>query len=320
MGIFAYSLFWQIYAKPVGRGLDPAAFSLSRITAIKNSPTHCVRLPFVTVKPLPTHRRGFFPTPRGLSRGLTKRPLDCWNRPGRKTAGPYGLRCPHRPAPLGRAAASATAAPAPAPCFRRRRRSPSQLFSSSDGAQTAAAFRIIATKKSPTFSVRLCNGNTSTPVPSQFLSLSPGTLPRSKKGPLDPFCPPVRRTAGPYGLRCPHRPAPLGRDATSATAAPASAPCFRRRRRSPSQLFSSSERANQKQSPHGGIRRRQPPARSAFLHIPRGLSHALKRVHWTLFARRYAGRRARAVLVLRWCTDCRNIPGYCNKKTALHSV
>ena len=48
----------------------------------------------------------------------------------------------------------------------------------------------------------------------------------------------VRRRAL-YGLRCPHRAAPLGRGLPSATAAPASAPCFRRRRRSPLQLFES---------------------------------------------------------------------------------
>ncbi len=52
----------------------------------------------------------------------------------------------------------------------------------------------------------------------------------------------ARRDAGRralYGLRCPHQAAPLGRGLPSATAAPASAPCFRRRRRSPLQLFDS---------------------------------------------------------------------------------
>ena len=55
----------------------------------------------------------------------------------------------------------------------------------------------------------------------------------------------VRRRAL-YGLRCPHRAAPLGRGLPSATAAPASAPCFRRRRRSPLQLFESSLAASRK--------------------------------------------------------------------------
>ena len=52
------------------------------------------------------------------------------NHTGTQTGRPYGLRCPHRTAPHGRNLSSATAAPAPAPCFRRRRRSPAQLFSS----------------------------------------------------------------------------------------------------------------------------------------------------------------------------------------------
>ena len=44
----------------------------------------------------------------------------------------------------------------------------------------------------------------------------------------------VRRDVPPaYDLRLPHRPAPLGRGLSSATAAPALALCFRRRRRSP---------------------------------------------------------------------------------------
>ena len=82
--------------------------------------------------------------------------------------------------PLGRDATSATAAPAPAPCFRRRRWSPSQLFSSSDGAQTVAASRVVAIKKEP---YTLCkavfrNGNTSTPgtlcFPSHPRGLSRG--------------------------------------------------------------------------------------------------------------------------------------------------
>ena len=47
-------------------------------------------------------------------------------------------------------------------------------------------------------------------------------------------------------MRCPHRAAPLGRGLPSATAAPASAPCFRRRRRSPLQLFESSLAASRK--------------------------------------------------------------------------
>ena len=46
----------------------------------------------------------------------------------------------------------------------------------------------------------------------------------------------VRRDVPPaYNLRLPHRPAPLGRGLSSATAAPALALCFRRRRRSPPQ-------------------------------------------------------------------------------------
>ena len=46
----------------------------------------------------------------------------------------------------------------------------------------------------------------------------------------------VRRDVPPaYDLRLPHRPAPLGRGLFSATAAPALALCFRRRRRSPPQ-------------------------------------------------------------------------------------
>ena len=78
--------------------------------------------------------------------------------------------------PLGQDATSATAAPAPAPCFRRRRRPPSQLFSSSDGAQTVAAFRVIAIKKQP---YTLCkavfrNDNTSTPSTLCFPSHSRG--------------------------------------------------------------------------------------------------------------------------------------------------
>ena len=93
------------------------------------------------------------------------------------------MRFPHRRAPLERAAASATAAPAPAPCFRRRRRPPSQLFESSDGAQTVAAFRVIAIKKQP---YTLCkavfrSGNTSTPGTFCSLSHSPGTLPRANQ-------------------------------------------------------------------------------------------------------------------------------------------
>ena len=100
-GIFAGSLLWRIYAKPVERDLDPAAFSLSRITAIKNSPTLCVRLSFVTVKPLPPHRRGFFPTPRGLSRpALT----GCGARIGRR---PLDGTPPLRPRPLLRLPVSA---------------------------------------------------------------------------------------------------------------------------------------------------------------------------------------------------------------------
>ena len=43
------------------------------------------------------------------------------------------------------------------------------------------------------------------------------------------------------------------------------------------------------------------PAMCYLLPHSRGLSRALNRVHRTLFARR-SGRRARAVLVLRWCT------------------
>ena len=46
----------------------------------------------------------------------------------------------------------------------------------------------------------------------------------------------VRRDVPPaYDLRLPHRPAPLGRGLSFATAAPALALCFRRRRRSPPQ-------------------------------------------------------------------------------------
>ena len=46
----------------------------------------------------------------------------------------------------------------------------------------------------------------------------------------------VRRDVPPaYDLRLPHRPAPLGRGLSSATAAPAPALCFRRMRRSPPQ-------------------------------------------------------------------------------------
>ena len=52
------------------------------------------------------------------------------------------MRCPHRAAPLGRGLPSATAAPASAPCFRRRRRSPLQLFESSLAAPRKIVYKI----------------------------------------------------------------------------------------------------------------------------------------------------------------------------------
>ena len=60
-----------------------------------------------------------------------------------------------------------------------------------------------------------------------------GTLPRCKSTSLGHFFWPGR-THGPTDLRLPHRPAPLGRGLSSATAAPAPALCYRR-----SKLFSS---------------------------------------------------------------------------------
>ena len=94
-----------------------------------------------------------------------------------------------------------------------------------------------------------------------------------------------------------------------------------------------------------------PPARRGSFYFPRGLSRALKRAHWTLFARRYAeqrtltgcgarigwrplggppplrprpllrlpvsaadGGRLRSCSRPRWCTDCRNIADYGKQK------
>ena len=61
-----------------------------------------------------------------------------------------------------------------------------------------------------------------------------GNLPRPKNSPRGCFCPAGRWTRG-CDLRLPHQAAPLGRGLPSATAAPAPASCFRRRRRSPPQ-------------------------------------------------------------------------------------
>ena len=103
------------------------------------------------------------------------------------------------------------------------------------------------------------------------------------------------------------------------TAAPASAPCFRRRRRSPAQLFESSERANQKQAPMAGHAiKALPPSRAAGRELPRGLSRALKTPRRGVFAGRDVRRPARAVLVPDGAPFVRNVPGCCNKKTALH--
>ena len=119
-----------------------------------------------------------------------------------------------------------------------------------DGAQTVATFRIIAIKKSPTLSVRLYSGNISTPGTLCFLSHSPGTLPRANQQSTGLLVPALRCRLTSCGARIGRR--PLGRGLSSATAAPAPAPCFRRRRRPPSQLFSSSKRATKIKAPTAG--------------------------------------------------------------------
>ena len=75
-----------------------------------------------------------------------------------------------------------------------------------------------------------------------------GTLPRTFRQSAGLSDPAGTQTGRTYGLRCPHRTAPHGRNLSSATAAPAPAPCFRRRRRSPAQLFSSLSEAAREQT------------------------------------------------------------------------
>ena len=106
---------------------------------------------------------------------------------------------------------------------------------------TSSTFRIIAIKKSPTLSVRLRSGSISTPGTFCTLSHSPGTLPRANQQSAGLLVPALRCYLTSCGARIGRR--PLGRGLSSATAAPATAPCFRRRRRSPPQLFSSSDGA-----------------------------------------------------------------------------
>ena len=126
--------------------------------------------------------------------------------------------------------------------------SPSQRFLSPSA--PALCPRIIAIKKSPTFSVRLYSGNISTPGTFCSLSHSLGTLPWANQQSAGLLVPALRCRLTSCGARIGRR--PLGRGLSSATAAPAPAPCFRRRRRSPSQLLSSSERATKIKAPTAG--------------------------------------------------------------------
>ena len=89
----------------------------------------------------------------------------------------------------------------------------------------------------PHASVSCCtnSGNPCSRQPPRSHQLPPArNLPRPKNSPRGCFCPAVRWTRG-CDLRLPHQAAPLGRGLPSATAAPAPASCFRRRRRSPPQ-------------------------------------------------------------------------------------
>ena len=131
---------------------------------------------------------------RGLSRALKTLHWSVFaRRSGRRAL--YGLRCPHRLAPLGAGRYLCDRCPCSGSLLPPQAAVASAAVLVPDGAQTVAASRIIAIKKSPTSSVRLCSGNTSTSGTLCLLLHSPGTLPRSKNAPLERFCPP-ERTAG----------------------------------------------------------------------------------------------------------------------------
>ena len=139
--------------------------------------------------------------------------------------GPYELRFPIFLRPLGGALKNRSAAPASPPCFRRRRRSAPLLFESTLESETSVFYK------------------TKSPAYFRTLSIFGGrgwiTQAAHLKRPRRGLFAAGTYGGGPYELRLPIFLQPLGGALKNRSAAPASPPCFRRRRRSAPLLFES---------------------------------------------------------------------------------
>ena len=143
---------------------------------------------------------------------------------GTQSAGPYELRLPIFLQPLGGVLKNRSAAPASPPCFRRRRWSAPLLFES-----TRLCESDICAKEN-----RQC---ISTPAVFSWARVDYAS--RASKKPRRGLFAAGTYSGGPYELRLPIFLRPLGGALKNRSAAPASPPCFRRRRRSAPLLFES---------------------------------------------------------------------------------